>query len=115
MSFYETTIVARQDISQHDADKIADTYIQLIETYGGKLLKREYWGILDLAYVIKKNRKGHYYFLCFDANIDAINEMQRLMGINEDIIRTLVIKVKAVTKEPSPMMNRNKYSEAATA
>jgi len=115
MPLYETTFVARQDISQHDAEKIAESYIQLITSHEGKLLKKEYWGILDLAYEIKKNRKGHYYFLCFDAEDAAMKEMQRLMGLNEDIIRTLVLRVDSVSKEPSPMMQKQRYGDAATA
>ena len=58
MPLYETVLIARNDISQQQVDAIVDGIVAQIETDGGSVKKREYWGLRTLAYRIKKNRKG---------------------------------------------------------
>src|SRR5690606_9581913 len=66
--------------------------------------KREYWGLRSLAYRIKKNRKGHYMLMNIDAPAAAVAEMERLMRINEDVIRYLTVRVDELEEGPSAMM-----------
>ena len=78
----------------------------IIEAHKGKIAKTESWGLRSLAYRIKKNRKAHFTLLNIDAPPAAIAEMERLMAINEDIIRTLTIKVDVLEEGPSAMLRK---------
>ena len=107
MAFYESVFIARQDISATQVDGLTDTFTQIIEKSGGKIAKKENWGLRTLAYKINKNRKGHYVQLSIEASGDAIAEMERQMRINEDLLRYLTIRVDELDPEPSIMMTKN--------
>lgn len=104
MSFYELTFIARQEISSSACDSLTDRLIALVEEQGGKLYKKEYWGLRALAYRVRKNRKGHYVHLGFDVDGQAVQELERRMRLDDDILRYLTLKVEAPDTEPSPMM-----------
>ena len=104
MAFYENVFIARQDISAAQVDSLADQFTELLKEHGGDVKKREYWGLKNLAYRIKKNRKGHYVLLNIDAPAAALHELERNMRINEDVIRYLTVKVDELEEEPSMMM-----------
>jgi small subunit ribosomal protein S6 len=104
MSLYENIFIARQDISGAQVDALADTLTQLVADNGGEVKKREYWGLRNLAYRMRKNRKGHYVLLNIDAPPAAIAELERTMRINEDVIRYLTIRVDALEEGPSAIM-----------
>jgi small subunit ribosomal protein S6 len=106
MPLYESTIIARQDMSRQDVTKITDSFGAIIEQGGGKVVKNEYWGLRSLAYRINKSRKGHYAMLAIDAPAAAIKEMQRNIGINEDIVRSLTVRVEEIEEAPSVMMQQ---------
>jgi small subunit ribosomal protein S6 len=96
--------IARQDISGTQVDALADTFTQLIGEQGGEVKKREYWGLRNLSYRMKKNRKGHYVLLNIDAPAAAISELERTMRINEDVLRYLTLRVETLEEGPSPVM-----------
>jgi len=104
MAFYESVFIARQDISAAQVDGLTDAFTKAIEDNGGKIAKKESWGLRALAYKIKKNRKGHYVQLTIDAPAEAVHEMERQMRINEDLLRYLTIRVDELDAEPSIMM-----------
>ena len=104
MSLYENIFIARQDISGAQVDALADTLTQLVTDNGGEVKKREYWGLRNLAYRMRKNRKGHYVLFNIDAPPGAIAELERTMRINEDVIRYLTIRVDALEEGPSAIM-----------
>src|SRR5215831_8732628 len=106
MSFYETVFIARQDISSAQAEALADTLAQVAQEHEGKVIGREYWGLRNLSYRIKKNRKGHYVLLNIDAPAPAVLEMERTMRLNEDVLRYLTVKVDGLEEGPSAMMQR---------
>ncbi|MDX9859975.1 MAG: 30S ribosomal protein S6 [Rhodospirillales bacterium] len=103
MPYYENVFIARQDISATQVDSLADAFTSTIEGMGGKVAKREYWGLRNLAYRVKKNRKGHYVLLNLDAPAEAVHEMERLMRINEDVLRYLTVRVDELEEGPSAM------------
>lgn len=106
MALYETTFVVRQEASQQDAEKLAENFTALLKEQGGKVVKKEYWGLRSLAYLIQKNRKGHYIHLGIDAPADAINELERKYRLNEEVIRFLTVRVEDVAKGPSAVMKQ---------
>ena len=104
MPLYEHVVIARQDVSAQQAEAIAESLAQVIADNGGKVTKTEYWGLRNLAYRIKKNRKGHYLLLNIEAPWAAVAEMERQERLNEDIIRLLTIRVEELNQGPSIMM-----------
>jgi small subunit ribosomal protein S6 len=108
MPLYESTFITRQDLSRADITKLTDSFTTIVEQGGGKVVKNEYWGLRNLAYRIHKNRKGHYAMLAIDAPPAAIKEMERNMGINEDIVRSLTVRVESIEEGPSAMMQQSR-------
>ena len=106
MPFYEHVLIARQDISAAQAESLNEEMKALIESQGGHVAKIEYWGLRNLAYRIKKNRKGHYSLLALDSPPDAVKEMERQLSINEDVLRFLTVRVDAIDLELSPILAR---------
>ena len=104
MPLYESVFIARQDISAAQVEALAAKLTGIIGEQGGKVTKNEYWGLKNLAYRIKKNRKGHYTLLNIDAPAAAIKEMERNMRIDEDVLRFLTVKVEALEEGPSAML-----------
>jgi small subunit ribosomal protein S6 len=106
MPLYETVVIARSEITQQQADAVADAVTAQLETDGGAVKKREYWGLRSLAYRIKKNRKGHYMLLGVDAPSPAIVEMERQLTLNEDVLRFMTIRIDEISEEPSVILSR---------
>ena len=104
MRLYETVFIARQDVSSAQVETITDEFAATIEAAGGSIKKREYWGLRSLAYRIKKNRKGHYVMLNLETTPEALKEAERLMGLNEDVLRLMTISIDEVEEGPSVMM-----------
>ncbi len=106
MPLYETVVIARSEITQAQADAVADAATAQLEADGGAVKKREYWGLRSLAYRIKKNRKGHYILLGLDASSPAVQEMERQLTLNEDVLRFMTVRVEAISEEPSAILSR---------
>jgi small subunit ribosomal protein S6 len=104
---YESVFIARQDISAAQVDGLTEAFEKVITDAGGSVAKRENWGLRTMAYKIKKNRKGHYVLLNFDAPAPALHEMERQMRINEDVLRYMTLRIDEFEEGPSAMM-RNK-------
>jgi len=104
MAFYESIIVIRQDVSSSDVDKIADDFMKIIKEHNGNVLKPEYWGLRTLAYEIKNNKKGHYYFMGIEADNALVKELGRKIKLSESVIRSSLVKVKKISQEPSPIL-----------
>jgi small subunit ribosomal protein S6 len=111
MPLYESVFIARQDIASTQVDTLGEQFTKIIEGLNGKVTKREYWGLRNLAYRIKKNRKGHYVLLNIDAPAPAVAEMERNMRINEDVLRYLTVKVDALDPNQSPILQRDRERE----
>src|SRR5579862_2788186 len=112
MAFYECVFIARQDVSGTQVEALIETLAGVITEQGGQVTKREYWGLKNLAYRIRKNRKGHYALLNIDAPAAAVQEMERTMRINEDVLRYLTVRVEALEEGPSiAMQGRNRSDE----
>ncbi len=112
MPLYESVVIARQDIATTQVDTLADELTNIITEGGGKITKRELWGLRSLTYRIKKNRKGHYVFFNIDAPPAAINEYERRMRINEDVLRYLTVRVETLEEGQSAVLiNKDRPAE----
>ena len=106
MALYEHVVISRQAISPQQAEALNDQLKHLIEEGGGNVAKIEYWGLRNLTYRIKKNRKGHYSLLAIDAPSDIVKEMERQLSINEDVLRYMTVRVDELDLELSPILAR---------
>ncbi|MFO7758104.1 MAG: 30S ribosomal protein S6 [Roseovarius sp.] len=106
MPLYEHVMIARQDLSSAQAEGLIEHFGTVLSDNGGTLVDSEYWGVKTMAYKINKNRKGHYAFLRTDAPASAVQEMERLMRLHEDVMRVLTIKVDAHETGPSVQMQK---------
>ena len=106
MPLYETVLIARNDVTQQQVETLADQIAAQLEADGGAVRKREYWGLRALSYRIKKNRKGHYLLLGIDAPTALITEMERQLGLNEDVLRFMTIRLDEIDEAPSAILSR---------
>ncbi len=106
MANYETVFIARQDVSSAQVEALADGYAEHIKNHNGTLSRREYWGLRNLAYRIRKNRKGHYILFNYDAAPDVVAEMERQMRLSEDVLRYMTVRTEDLPEEPSVVMQR---------
>ena len=104
MRLYECVFIVRQDLSTTQVNTITNELCAIITDHKGSVQKQEYWGLKTMAYKIKKNRKGHYVMLNFEADAATVAEFDRRIGLNEDVLRSLIIGIEAVDPEPSVMM-----------
>ncbi len=107
MPQYEHVFLARQDLSQAQVDALAAAATEIVENNSGKVTKTETWGLKNLAYKIKRNRKAHFVMINVDGPAGAIQELERQTGMNEDVIRYLTIRVDELEEGPSVMMRKN--------
>lgn len=101
MANYESVLIARQDLGASQVNTLVSDLSEVLKREGGEVVKVDNWGLKNLAYRIKKNRKGHYVLLNISAPAKAIAEYERLMRLNEDVIRYMTIKVDQFNNEMS--------------
>ena len=111
MPLYEHVMIARQDLSNAQAKSLIEHFGTVLADNGGSVVDSEYWGVKTMAYKINKNRKGHYSFLKTDAPSGAVQEMERLMRLHEDVMRVLTIKVDKHAEGPSVQMQKRDERE----
>ena len=106
MPLYEHVFISRQDLSNTQAEGLIEHFSTVLADNGGKVVENEYWGVKTMAYKINKNRKGHYAFLKSDAPAAAVQEMERLMRLHDDVMRVLTVKVDKHEEGPSTQMQK---------
>lgn len=107
MAYYESVLVFRQDLTESQVKEKAAKYTESIKELGGDVKSTEFWGLKNLAYVIRKNRKAHYVMFNIELPGTQVSELERRCRIDEDIIRFLNVRVDELAKTPSVMMKKN--------
>ncbi len=113
MPNYESVIIARQDISTQQVEGLTEQLTGLVTEGGGKVGKTEYWGLRNLSYRIKKNRKGHYLMLNVEAPAATLHEIERQLRLNEDVLRFQTIRTEELDESPSVMMQTRAAREGS--
>ena len=108
MSFYENTIVTKQDLPKSELEKIKDKYSDIIENNSGKVIKVEEWGLLNLARKIKRYKKGFYIHYKFEGNKETLNEINKKIKVDGSIIRYLIVKYKKLDTKKEYFSKENK-------
>lgn len=111
MPFYETVFIARQDLTENQVKDLTDRFTKVITDQKGKILKTEQWGLRTLAYKINKSRKGHYTLIESEVAGPAIIELERVMRLDEDVMRSLTLRLDAATDGPSIMVDRPRSND----
>ena len=101
MNLYEHTIIARQDISPSQIKSLKEKYSKLIEENKGNLVQTQEWGLLNLSYLIKKNKKGSYIHFKIKGKGNVIDELEKNEAIDKKLLRYLTVKVKKFDLESS--------------
>ena len=113
MNLYEHTIIARQDVSANDLKKIEEKYLKIVEKFKGKVVKSENWGLLNLSYLIKKNKKGNYIHFKIEGNGDLILELEKNERIDKNLLRFVTIRVKKFDLKTEYFnKDKNKYEKS---
>tara|TARA_B100001778_G_C18530823_1_gene603506 strand:+ start:549 stop:890 length:342 start_codon:yes stop_codon:yes gene_type:complete len=108
MNFYEHTIIARQDVSTSQMNQIKEKYAKLIESNDGKIVTSENWGLMNLSYIIKKNRKGNYIHFKIEGNGKTVNELEKNEKLDKNLLKFLTIKVKKFDLESKYFSEKEK-------
>ena len=104
MAIYECVYIARQELTAAQTEQLSKDLTKIVSSNSGEIKKQEYWGLRNLAYKIRKNRKGHYTMFHIEAPASTIEELERNMRLNEDILRYLTVKIDKLPDGPSVMM-----------
>ena len=113
MAYYESVLVFRQDLTESQVKDKASKFTEIIKELGGDVKSTEFWGLKNLAYIIRKNRKAHYVMLNIELPGAQITELERRSRIDEDVIRFLNVRVEKLSETPSVMMKKNTEEEVA--
>ena len=111
MALYEHVFISSQDLSNAQAEGLIEHFSAVLSDNDGKVIDQEYWGLKTMAYKINKNRKGHYAFLKSDAPSSAVQEMERLMRLHEDVMRVMTIRVDEHEEGPSVVIQAKSAKE----
>ncbi len=108
MPIYETVFISRQDLSEAQVAEMTEKFCKILQDQGGKILKTEQWGLRTLAYKINKSRKAHYTLIESDAPGAAVIELERIMGIEADVMRSLTIRLEEPSKGQSAILDKGR-------
>ena len=107
MNLYEHTIVVKQDTSTAQIKKLTEKYSKIVETNDGNIVQSENWGLLDLSYIIKKNKKANYIHFKIKGNGKIIKELEKNESIDQNLLRYLTVKVKKFDLEANYFSKKN--------
>ncbi|MDQ6963765.1 MAG: 30S ribosomal protein S6 [Mariprofundales bacterium] len=104
--YYETVFIVNPDASQENTEKLTDELVAKVEAAGGRIVKRENWGVRPLAYPIAKRKRGHYLLLVTDGEAAAVAVLEQAIKLEERIIRFLTTRLTKLSDQPSPILRR---------
>ena len=113
MNFYEHTIIARQDSSPTQIKQITEKYAKIIEKNEGEILQTQNWGLINLSYIIKKNKKGNYIHFKIEGSGKTIVELEKVEKIDKNLLRYLTIRVKKIDLDTN-YFEKNKEDKETT-
>ena len=114
MNYYEHTIIARQDTSQSQLKQIEEKYSNLVAKNEGKIVKTENWGLLNLSYLIKRNKKGNYIHFKIEGKGNTISELEKNEKLDKNLLRYLTVKVKKLDLKTNYFEKKSEESKEKT-
>ena len=107
MNLYEHTIIAKQDVSPSQLKQLVEKYSKIVEKFEGDLVKTEQWGLLDLSYIINKNKKGNYIHFKIKGKSNIISELEKNEKIDKNLLKYMTVKVKNFDLETNYFSKRD--------
>ena len=111
MNLYEHTIIARQDTSPSELKQLTEKYSKIIEKNEGEVVKNENWGLLNLAYIIKKNKKGSFIHFKIKGKGKVVEELEKNESIDKKLLRYLTVRVKNFDLDTNYFANKEDYEK----
>ena len=111
MNLYEHTIVARQDTSPAQITQLTEKYSTIVKKNDGEIVQTENWGLLNLAYIIKKNTKGSYIHFKIKGDGKIIKELEKNEIIDKNLLRYMTVKVKKFNLEAKYFSKKDEYEK----
>ena len=111
MNLYEHTIIARQDTSPSEIKQLTEKYSKIVEKNEGEIVKTENWGLLNLSYLIKKNKKGSYIHFKIKGKGNIIDELEKNEAIDKNLLRYMTVKVKKFNLEAKYFSKKDEYEK----
>jgi len=99
MNLYEHTIIAKQDVSPSQIKQLIKKYSKIVEQLEGDIVKTENWGLLNLSYIINKNKKGNYIHFKIKGKNKIVSELEKKEKIDKNLLKYMTIKVKEFNLE----------------
>jgi small subunit ribosomal protein S6 len=115
MAYYEVTVLTRPELSATQVTTLQQEIADIVTAQGGTIAKQEYWGLRPLAYPIGKARRAHYLYFDIDVAPVGQHELRRLLGLHENIIRSLIVSVHALQAGPSAVLLAKQREESKAA
>ena len=112
MNMYEHTIIARQDVSPAQIKQLIEKYSKIVENLDGNIVKTENWGLLDLSYIINKNKKGNYIHFKIKGESKIISELEKNEKIDKNLLKYMTIKVKKFDLDTEYFSNKEKNQDS---
>ena len=112
MNLYEHTIIAKQDVSPSQIKQIIEKYSKIVEKLDGDIVKTENWGLLDLSYIINKNKKGNYIHFKIKGESKIISELEKNEKIDKNLLKYMTIKVKKFDLDTEYFSNKEKNQDS---
>ena len=111
MNLYEHTIVVKQDASSSQIKKLTEKYSKIVEINDGNIVQTENWGLLNLSYIIKKNKKANYIHFKIKGTGKIINELEKNESIDQNLLRYMTVKVKKFDLEAKYFTKKEEYQK----
>ena len=111
MNLYEHTIIAKQDVSPSQLKQLVEKYSKIVEKFEGDLVKTEQWGLLDLSYIINKNKKGNYIHFKIKGKSNIISELEKNEKIDKNLLKYMTVRVKKFDLDTNYFSNKEKSYE----
>jgi len=111
MNMYEHTIIARQDASPSQIKQLIEKYSKIVENLEGNIVKTENWGLLDLSYIINKNKKGNYIHFKIKGESKIISELEKNEKIDKNLLKYMTIKVKKFDLDTEYFSNKERNQD----
>ena len=111
MNFYEHTIIARQDTSPSEIEQLTEKYSKIVEKNKGEIVKTENWGLLNLSYLIKKNKKGSFIHFKIKGEGNVIDELEKNESLDKRLLRYLTVKVKKLDLDTNYFLKKDDYDK----
>ena len=112
MNFYEHTIIARQDTSTSQIKQLKEKYSEIITKNKGNIVQTQEWGLMNLSYLIKKNRKGNYIHFKIEGDGSIIKELEKSERLDKNLLRYLTVRVKKFDLDTNYFLNDDKNKKS---